>query len=296
MTDMKSIMPAPGGAKPLTMSSLEIAVLTGKRHAHVVRDIRLMLIELYGCDHVEKVVPERYRNRSSEYIRENADAIFSAISGHEPNRVHPFRGYSWRRDKRGYIERFDLDRSHSITVVTGYNVKARKAIIDRWEELEKVVASPAALLSEALHDPEQARLLLLEQVERAIELQATVTAQREEIGEMAPQAKAYAHIAECEGSYTVRQAAKVLKVPERRFVAWLVENGWAFRNRSTGATGRLLGYASREAQGHVTHRHHTYINSHGEDAVAAQVVITPKGMQVLAKYFGGGEQEGLLLS
>lgn len=33
---------------PVTMTSLEIAELTGKRHDHVVRDIRTMLVELHG--------------------------------------------------------------------------------------------------------------------------------------------------------------------------------------------------------------------------------------------------------
>jgi len=117
-----------------TMSSRDIAEITGKEHKNVVRDVRVMLIGLYGDDHIKKIVPENYRNRHSEFVRENADAILNAIVGDGSNLSHQdVRGFSWHRDSRGYVVSFDLDKTHTMTLISGYNVKLRKTIIDRWQ-------------------------------------------------------------------------------------------------------------------------------------------------------------------
>lgn len=122
----------------LMMSSREIASLTGKQLNNVHRDIRSMLIELYGAEHVEKIVPEQYRNRHSEFIRENAENILNSIVGHDSNRNHQDnRGFSWERDSRGYIKEFNLNKDLTLTLIAGYNVKLRLAIIKRWQELEE---------------------------------------------------------------------------------------------------------------------------------------------------------------
>jgi prophage antirepressor-like protein len=146
-----------------------------------------------------------------------------------------------------------------------------------------------------LDDLPSLRALALQLITKAQENHHTIEAQREEIAELAPQAKAWAHIAELDGAMTLRQAAKVLQVPERRFISWLKEHGWVFRSPSPSSSGRLLGYSVREKAGHLTHRHHSYLNSAGEEAIAAQVLITPKGMQLLARYFGEGAAVPLLV-
>lgn len=82
----------------LTMSSREIAELTGKQHKDVLYDIRKMLIDL-------------------ELTTAEFSAVYKADNGQE-------------------YECFNLDKENTLILVSGYNVKIRQAIIRRWQELE----------------------------------------------------------------------------------------------------------------------------------------------------------------
>jgi phage regulator Rha-like protein len=86
------------------MSSLEISELTGKRHDNVLRDIRGMLDELYPS--------------SSELSYKEIQGVRVSF------------------DDIGRMSRFELDKSHTLTLVTGYSHTYRKIIIDRWQFLE----------------------------------------------------------------------------------------------------------------------------------------------------------------
>ena len=93
-------------AVALTMSSREIAELTGKEHKHVIRDIRVMLEAL----------------------------------GDGPDLDH----VAETKDSRGYTAEIALPKDLTLTLVAGYNVKLRKRIIDRCLELEaRQAATPA---------------------------------------------------------------------------------------------------------------------------------------------------------
>lgn len=83
----------------LTMSSREIAILTGKAHGHVIRDCKRMFEEL---DFDQK-----------GYIR---------------NWIHP-------QNNRQYFE-FLLSRNLVETLITGYSTKLRFVVINRLHELE----------------------------------------------------------------------------------------------------------------------------------------------------------------
>ena len=97
-----------------TMSSREIAELTGKQHSHVRRDIKKML-----------------------------DDLDYAPDGLVHTWIDPQNGQSY--------EEFRLDRRLTDCLLTGYSAKARIKVIDRWHELEsKQAPALPQTFSEAL--------------------------------------------------------------------------------------------------------------------------------------------------
>lgn len=87
-----------GGAGPATMTSREIAELTGKEHKNVCRDIRNMLEEL-GKDRLS-------------FERTYKDAC--------------------GRDQQEYV----LDRELTLTLVSGYDIPLRHRVVTKLSELE----------------------------------------------------------------------------------------------------------------------------------------------------------------
>ena len=85
----------------VTMSSREIAELTGKQHKNVLRDVNVMLesLEKAGSDLSQAV---RYK------------------------------------DERGRTLEFRLDRVLTETLLTGYSIPLRHRVVTRLQELEKV--------------------------------------------------------------------------------------------------------------------------------------------------------------
>ena len=119
-----------------TMSSREIAELTGKVHKNVLADIRKMLVDLG-----------------------KAEAEFSAVA-HVPGPNGSIRA----------VAAFNLPRRECLILVSGYSVELRAKIIDRWEQLERQVRTvdPVAVLN----DPSAMRGLLLNYSEMVLALEA----------------------------------------------------------------------------------------------------------------------------
>lgn len=93
--------------KVLTMSSREIANLTGKLHSHVIRDINSMLNDLLKND----------PNLDDE-IKQSV--IFEY-------------------DSREYVSNIFLTKKYVECLLTGYSIPLRMKVIDRMHKLEEIV-------------------------------------------------------------------------------------------------------------------------------------------------------------
>ena len=102
-------------SQPQTTSSREIADLTGKEHRNVMRDIRVMLVELHGE---------------------------GGVLSFEQTYTNPQNGQSYPC--------YALPKRETLILVSGYNVAMRAKIIDRWQELESATPTIPQTLPEAL--------------------------------------------------------------------------------------------------------------------------------------------------
>ena len=155
---------------PLTMSTLEIAELTNKEHKHVLTDTRNMFEGL-----------------------EIDSAGFTAQYKDRTGRTLPM---------------FNLDKELTFTLIAGYNVKLRNAIVKRWQELEaaKQPQLPTDYISALEH--------LLEAKKNEQKLLTTITEQK-------PKVEFVDNFVDSSGLKTFRQVAKVLGINERKFREFL---------------------------------------------------------------------------
>lgn len=197
------------GNAPLTMSSREIAELTDKEHFHVMRDIREMLAALTEDE--------------SKF-----GGIYLDAYGREQ-------------------ACFNLPKDLTITLVAGYNVKMRHAIVKRWQELEAQQARPAELsrmdILKLAMEAEQARIEAEEKL--------ALAAPKVEFVERFVQSST--------GSKGFREVCKLLKANEAEFRTFVMDRRIMYR-----LGGKLTAYqchidAGRfEVRAGVTESEHAY--------------------------------------
>ena len=122
-------------------------------------------------------------------------------------------------DSRGYTTCFHLPKSLTLTLMAGYSVKMRHTIIRRWQELEAQAAAPAPIIPQTLA---QALRLAADQAEQIEQQQALLTI-------AAPKAAFVDKYVDSTGLKGFREVAKLLKVTEPKFRAFLTDEKIMYR-------------------------------------------------------------------
>ena len=214
----------------LTMSSVEIAELTGKRHDNVMRDIKLMLEELgIGLLKFEE---------TSLDVQGKQRKIYA------------------------------LPKRECLILVSGYSIKLRAVIVDRWQELEAQASKPRGPTTflEAME--------LVVATERArLELECKV-------GAMMPVVAAHKRLTESEGTHEIRQAAKLLKLNPRELTEWLSENRWIYKH---SRLSRWAAFQDKINEGLLMHRVNVVDLPQGGSVTSSQVRVTANGLATIAE-------------
>lgn len=157
-----------------TMSSLQIAEITEKRHDAVLRDIRNLLDQGVGA--------------------------------------HNFVESSYNNSQNKELPCFILTKKGCLILASGYNALLREKIINRWEELELQHRNggfqiPQTLSEALMLAAEQTKQLEQAKAEKQL-LEAKAQEQERVIKEQAPKVEYYQKVLTSESTYTVTQIAK----------------------------------------------------------------------------------------
>ena len=191
-------------------------------------------------------------------IRNMLDSLDGSLLNHEY--------YQILTDERGYTSEILLNENLSINLVTGYNPTLRLRMVQHWQELRK---------------PKE--LSRMELIELAMQAERERIALENKVEQLQPKADAYEILSGAKGSVSIRVASGELKVPEKKFVQWLLDNDWAYREGNR-TDGKLLPHAHRKEQGYLEIVNVVTYNT-GEAVARSQTKVTQKGLARLAQIF-----------
>ena len=246
-----------------TMSSRELADLTGRDHKNVLRDIRIQLLMLL-CGDTMRQLHEQCAGVTmplSRFVADNCTRFFELYLDGSNTSHQQNQGFSTVRDDRGYLAEVLLDKNHSYTLMTGYDVVARSKVIKRWQELE---AAQGLQLPKTMA---QALRLAAEQAEQ-LEQQA------EALALAAPKVEYVDRYVAANGAMGFRQVAKLLKAKEPEFRAFLEDTKVLYRLQ-----GKLTPYQNHIDAGRFDIK--TGVNQLTDHAFT-QARFTPKGVNWVA--------------
>lgn len=220
--------------------------------------------ELHAFLEVGKVFAAWIQERIVQYdFVENQDFVVFSDSGNNLKGGRPAKEYH-----------LTLDMAKELAMVerNEKGKQARQYFIECERQAKQLTVDPMKVLA----DPVQLRALLSGYSEKVVQLENKVL-------EQAPKVEAFNRIANTDGSFCIRDAAKTLQIPEKKLMQFLIENNWVYR-RPMG-TG-YLAYSDRIKSGFLEHKITTGEKSDGTSWTNTQARITAKGLAKLADCLG----------
>lgn len=192
-----------------TISSLEVAELTGKRHSNVLRDI-------YSIE---------------ENLKKEMDSnLSSSVSKGSVMNIDELWSYSGYKDKSNRTKTcVKLTKKGSLLLATKYSDSVRLKLINRWEELEKKNALPD------FTDPAQAAMAWATEFNKKKEIANKLRLANEKIEKNRSKVLFADTVIGSSNSILVRQFAKDLSengfvIGQNRLYEWFRENKYLSGN------------------------------------------------------------------
>ena len=123
-----------------TMTSLQIAEVTGKQHAHVMRDIRNMVEAMKKSNQsTSGLVEEEYHRGDRtqyKYLSDGTQKVLCDFAFGSKASQYLITEASYVDAKGEARAMYNLNKKACLLLASGYDVVLRAKIIDRWEQLE----------------------------------------------------------------------------------------------------------------------------------------------------------------
>lgn len=235
-----------------TMSSLEIAELTGKAHSNVMRDIRNIL----------------------EQLEDRRKFRFELSSRPQPM---PNGG---SKEAPCYI----LTKKDCLLLASGYDANLRAKIIDRWEELEVAKRNGGFQVpqsfAEALMLAARQQMQIEEQQKQIEQKEETIELQQQELTQSAPKVSYYDNHLQSVNALTTTQIAKEIGMSAEKLNNKLKELGIQFKQ-----SGQWLLKSPYDKWGMHETRTNIFTSERGNTHTNTYTVWTQRGRRfIIALY------------
>jgi phage regulator Rha-like protein len=170
-----------------------------------------------------------------------------------------------------YVFSGEQGKRDSIIVVAQLCPELTARLVDRWQELEKQVKQTNV----DLHDPHALRRALLNYTEQVIHLETQKQSLERTIDT----------ITQTPAGVKFQQACKILNIKQAVLANWLRQHSW---DRKLNNTRASTYYSQERGYCETKYEEVARVRPNGDPYTFTKIefFILPKGMQVLAKYFG----------